>query len=110
MDMKIETARLRIARGTHEAERAVNEALLKGSELFSTMVEARRDTESPANLGHEQLLRLAKTQQSLLDAAGGLARVHGGLLTIQQDVTAYDECPPNKPIRGEVDEPSRIGA
>jgi hypothetical protein len=109
--MDTETARLRIARDTHQAEQAVNDALLKQSELFTTIVAARRDTESPAFLGHAELLRLARSQRSLLDVAGGLARVHGGLLKIQQDVTAYDDCPELKPTRrAEGDEPVRLHA
>ena len=70
MKMDQETARLRIARGTQEAEQAVNEALLTNSRLFATLVEARRETESPAFLGHQELIRLAKGQQGLLDAGG----------------------------------------
>lgn len=111
MKMDTETARLRIARGTHEAEQAVNEALLKSSRLFATLVEARQETESPAFTGHQELIRLAKGQQGLLDVAGELARVHGGLLKLQEQVTGFDDCPEVKPMKGAlVEEPKHLRA
>ena len=62
------------------------------------MVAARRDTGSGPLVGHEALLRLAKSQQALLEAGGNLARVHGSLLGVQKEVCGMDECPPQEPI------------
>jgi hypothetical protein len=88
-------ARLRIAREIQEAEVALDEALLRQSSLFSTLVSARRETGVDAFTGHDALLRLAKSQQSLLDAGSNLARVHGRLLEIGREVGGFDdECPP----------------
>ena len=52
-------------------------------------------------MGHEALLRLARSQQSLLDAGGDLARVHGQLIDVQREMGVGDECPDEgEPIEG----------
>ena len=76
---------------------ALNEALLRQSSLFTTVVSARAETGSDPFAAHEALLRLAKSQQALLDAGGNLARVHGSLLDVQREMMGADECPPNEP-------------
>jgi hypothetical protein len=58
---------------------------------------ARLDTDVGAFAAQEALLRLAKSQQALLDAGGNLARVHASLLEVQKEMGAGDECPPNEP-------------
>ena len=93
MSMTVPVAQLRIARDIRQAEDALNEALLRHSSLFTTMVSARRETDAGAFVGHEALLRLAKSQQALLDAGGNLARVHGSLLDVQREMGVGDECP-----------------
>jgi len=103
MTMTVPVARLRIARDINEAEKALDEALIRQSSLFTTMVSARRETGSKPFLGHEALLRLAKSQQALLEAGGNLARVHGSLLDVQREVGVADDCPPDEP-RGFADE------
>jgi hypothetical protein len=95
MSMTLPVAQLRIARDIDEAERALDEALIRHSSLFTTMVSARRETGSAPFVGHEALLRLAKSQQALLDAGGDLARVHGSLLNVQKEACGIDECPPD---------------
>ena len=97
MSMTVPVAQLRIARDISEAERALDEALIRHSSLFTTMVAARRETGSAPFTGHEALLRLTKSQQALLEAGGNLARVHGSLLDVQREMGAGDECPPNEP-------------
>ena len=99
MSMTVPVAQLRIARDISEAEKALDEALIRQSSLFTTMVSARRETGSDPFVGHEALLRLAKSQQSLLEAGGNLARVHGSLLEVQKEVCGVDECPDNEPRR-----------
>jgi hypothetical protein len=93
MSMTMPVAQLRIARDINEAEKALDEALMRHSSLFTTMVSARRETGSDPFLGHEALLRLAKSQQALLEAGGNLARVHGSLLEVQKEVCGADACP-----------------
>ena len=101
MLMTVPVAQLRIARDIRHAEEALNEALLRQSSLFTTMVSARQETGSGAFVGHEALLRLARSQQSLLDAGGDLARVHGQLIDVQREMGVGDECPDEgEPIEG----------
>lgn len=105
MKMNIPIAQMRITRDLQEAEAALDEALLRQSSLLTTMVSARRETGVEPFAGHEALMRLAKSQQTLVTAAGELARVHGGLLDVQRDVTGLDDCPPDVPKRrGELKE------
>ena len=91
--MNIEIASMRIARDTNNAENSIAEAIIAQARLFSTLVEARRDTERPALTGHAELLRLHKSQASLLASASDLARLHAGLLRLQEAETGFDECP-----------------
>jgi hypothetical protein len=97
MSMTVPVAQLRIARDVREAEKALDEALIRQSSLFTTMVSARRETQSNPFTGHEALLRPAKSQQALLEAGGNLARVHGSLLHVQKEVCGGDDCPPELP-------------
>jgi len=95
MTMTTDIARLRIARKIQATEAALDQALTLQSELFATMIEARRETGSGPAIGQDTLLRLAKVQQTLLDAGGDLARVHGRLLEISVEKgAAEDGCPP----------------
>ena len=94
MLMTTEVARLRIARKIQATEAALDQALTLQSELFATMIEARRETGSGPAIGQDTLLRLAKVQQTLLDAGGDLARVHGRLLEIGVEKCGNDDCPP----------------
>ena len=103
MSMTVPVAQLRIARDIRQAEEALNEALLRHSSLFSTMVSARRETGSGPFVGHEALVRLTRSQQSLLAAGGDLARVHGSLLDVQREMCAADDCPPEEETRGLAD-------
>src|SRR5688500_2740023 len=96
MSMTVPVAQMRIARDISAAERALDEALIKHSSLFTTMVSARRETGSSPFTGHEALLRLAKAQQALLEAGGNLARVHGSLLDVQREMGIADDCPPEE--------------
>lgn len=96
MTMTFAVANMRVSRDIREAERALDEALLRHSALFASMVSARRETDLEPFTGHEALLRLAKSQQALLDAGGDLARVHGQLLDIQREKSGVDECPPEE--------------
>lgn len=96
--MKTEVAQMRIARDVKDAERALNDALIAQANLFSTLLISRRETGAEPFIGHAELLRLAKSQQALLASSGDLARVHGGLQEIQQEVAGIRECPPNEPM------------
>lgn len=94
MTMPIPVARIRITREMNEAELALNDALLRQAILFTTLVGARRDTGMDQFSGQDALMRLTKSQQSLLSAGGDLARVHGRLLEIDRETGGTaDDCP-----------------
>jgi hypothetical protein len=96
MTMTVPVANMRIARDIRQAELALDEALLRQSSLFSSMISARQETGAAPFTGHEAMLRLAKSQQALLDAGGNLARVHGALLDVQREMGGADDCPPDE--------------
>lgn len=100
MTMTVPVAQMRIVRDINAAEKALDEALIRHSSLFTTMVSARLETGSAPFTGHEALLRLTKAQQALLEAGGNLARVHGSLLDVQREMGIADDCPPDEPRTG----------
>ncbi len=91
--MDISVATMRIAREIANAETMLNEALIAQSDLYGQLLRARKETHANPFLGHEELLRLIKAQQNLLASSGDLARVHGGLSEVQQEVAGIRECP-----------------
>jgi hypothetical protein len=94
-EMPLEVAQLRITRDLHEAEAALDEALVRQAQLLQTMVGARRETGVSPFLGQDALMRLLKSQQAMLEAGGELARVHGRLSAIAIETCGgNDACPP----------------
>ncbi|MCX7283770.1 MAG: hypothetical protein NTX28_06965 [Novosphingobium sp.] len=87
---------MRITRDLHEAEAALDEALIRQANLLATMVRARRETSVGPFTGQDALLRLAASQKAILQASGELARVHGNLVAVDHQVQAglADDCPP----------------
>jgi hypothetical protein len=79
------------------AETRIDDALIAVSSLMTTIVTARRDTDDvqPAK-GQATIHRLAKAQMALIDASGGVLRVHGDLAGIARESAGLDlhECPP----------------
>ena len=98
MSMTYPVAKMRIVRKMREAEHAIDEAMLRNASLFASLITSRRETGSEPFVGHEALLRLAKSQQTLLSAGGDLARVHAGLAEIGKEMGVLDKCPPNEPM------------
>ncbi|MFM9937835.1 MAG: hypothetical protein ACKVOL_16745 [Novosphingobium sp.] len=93
--MSLSVAQLRIARDLHQAEAALDEALIRQARLLTTMIGARRETGVAPFLGQEALMRLVKSQQAMVDAGGELARVHGRLSAISVETCGgNDKCPP----------------
>lgn len=81
------------------AEAALNAALRTQSQLFSSMLAARQHFGEPF-LGQEAVMRLLKSQESLIAAGGDLARVHHMLLKIAREMGAViHDCPENEPMR-----------
>ena len=92
--MTSHVAQARISRDLKDAEAALDEALLRQSQLLSTMVHARRETGVAPFLGQDALMRLVRSQQAMLNAGGELARVHGRLNDIAEEmVIGNDRCP-----------------
>lgn len=87
---------LRITRDLHEAEAALDEALIRQANLLATMVRARREALVGPFTGQEALLRLAASQKAMLDASSELARVHGKLSDVGREMGSglADDCPP----------------
>lgn len=110
-DMPLSVAHLRIARDLHQAEAALDEALLRQARLMATMVGARRETGVAPFLGQEALMRLIKTQQATVDAGGELARVHGRLTTIAVETCGgNDKCPPAALLADDADADVEVAA
>ncbi|HWT42156.1 MAG TPA: hypothetical protein VN034_03065 [Sphingopyxis sp.] len=78
------------------AETRIDDALIAVSSLMTTVVTARRDM-GGAEPAREQgtILRLADAQRALIDASGGMLRVHGELSGIARERSGLDlhECP-----------------
>ena len=106
MAMNKEVAQVRLTREVRDAETALNEALLRQSQLMSTMLAARRDTGTGAFTGQDALMRLTRSQQALVSAGSDLARVHGRLAEIGHEVGALDDifCPPEHGPMGSLSE------
>lgn len=87
---------MRIQRDLHDAEAALDEALIRQANLLATMVRARREAQVGPFTGQDAILRLAASQRAVLDASGELARVHGKLTDVGREVhsTLADDCPP----------------
>ena len=105
MSMTIPVAQMRLSREMSEAEKALDEALIRQSSLLTSVITARRETGVGPFVAHEALLRINKSQQALLEAGSNLARAHGSLLDVQRELGAGDECPPDgerKPASGSV--------
>ncbi|NKJ43854.1 hypothetical protein [Novosphingobium sp. SG720] len=87
-------AQMRVTRDLHEAEAALDEALIRQANLLSSMVTARREAGLPPFQGQDALMRLLKSQQAMVDAGGELARVHGRLSAIAAETMGgNDQCP-----------------
>lgn len=101
MTMNTNVAQLRIGREVRDAEEALNEALIRQSQLFTSIISVRRDIGLAAFTAHEALLRITKSQQSLLTAGGDLARAHSNLSEVGTEIfgTVGDTfCPPQKGV------------
>ena len=105
MPMTTSDAPTRIASDLLKAEAALDEALLKQANLLCTMLIARQEYAEPF-VGQDAMMRLVKSQQSLLTAGGDLARVHSGLVKIGRERgTVIHDCPENRPMRPRQDLP-----
>lgn len=89
----------RIHREVAEAEFAINEAMVKVAALLSTCAMTRNLPAVGATTGQKTMLSLASLTNHLIQGAGDLARAHGELRAINEDLTVmmpdFDgNCPP----------------
>jgi len=98
--MTTHVAQVRITRDLHNAEKALDEALLRQAQLLSTMVHARRETGVAPYTGQDALMRLVRSQATLLNAGGELARVHGRLTDIGVETGTFGTDPKPTPAFG----------
>lgn len=76
---------VRITNKLTGTEAALEDLLLQHADLVSTIVRTGKELSVPAVTSQPILLRLARAQQSLLDARAELIRSHGQLLKIGQE-------------------------
>lgn len=75
MSMANNVSRFPINRERRNAEARLDEALLKQTSLLATLINSRRESSSEPFLGQAELMRLVRSQQSLLSAG---REGHGG--------------------------------
>ncbi|MFC0687531.1 hypothetical protein [Novosphingobium clariflavum] len=91
--MTPEIAGMRIARTIRSVENDMDELLAKSSELFAEIARARIVTEEAARLGQQPMARVARLQQSLMDARLELVRAHRDLSKIAETMDIPIRCP-----------------
>lgn len=95
MSYEIKKATDQISQDMPHTEYSIDQALVSVSDLMSTLVKARLNTDVPASTGQAAILRLAKAQMALVDASNDILRVHGELKKIGKEYAGWDheECP-----------------
>lgn len=88
MSMTIAAAAARISRQLPEAELSLDSALLASTRLMESMLLARTAEGVQAFTGQTALMRLAKTQRTLIESQNDMIRVHGELLGVGREVKA----------------------
>jgi hypothetical protein len=93
MSITISAATARIARQLPEAELSLDSALLASARLMESMLLARQADGVATFTGQTALMRLAKTQRTLLESQNDMIRVHQELLGIGRDINAIADEP-----------------
>lgn len=102
MSITISSATARIARQLPEAEVSLDSALLASARLMESMLLARQADGIATFTGQTALMRLAKTQRSLLETQNDMIRVHHELLGIGRDIKAIADEPEACPQSAEL--------
>jgi hypothetical protein len=82
MSNQIQASAADISNAIPQAETAIDEAMVSVAHLMASLVQARIDNNVPAATGQASLMRLAKTQMSLIGVSGDVLRVHNEMLDI----------------------------
>lgn len=91
MSITIASAAARIGRQLPEAEVSLDAALLASTRLMESMLLARGAEGVSSFTGQTALMRLAKSQRSLIESQNDMMRVHGELLGIGREVKAISD-------------------
>lgn len=109
MSMTINAAAARISRQLPEAELSLDSALLASTRLMESMLLARQVDGIQVFTGQGALMRLAKTQRSLIESQNDMIRVHRALLDAGREAKAIGDengtCPKQASLVQ--DEPAR---
>nr|WP_240511177.1 hypothetical protein [Novosphingobium panipatense] len=108
MSITISAATARIARQLPEAELSLDSALLASARLMESMLLARQADGVATFTGQTALMRLAKTQRTLLESQNDMIRVHQELLGIGRDIKAIVDEPEACPERAELVEDAQM--
>lgn len=93
MSMTISAATARISRQLPEAEVSLDSALLASARLMESMLLARQAEGVTNFAGQDALLRLARSQRSLIESQNDMIRVHRALLHAGREVKAIIDEP-----------------
>ncbi|MCJ2178035.1 hypothetical protein [Novosphingobium album (ex Hu et al. 2023)] len=96
MPITISAATARISRQLPEAELSLDTALLASARLMEAMLLARSAEGVQTFAGQNALMRLARSQRSLIESQNDMIRVHRELLRTGQEVKAVGDsgdCP-----------------
>ena len=91
MSMTIDAAAARISRQLPEAEVSLDTALLASARLMESMLLARGVGGMQLYAAQTALMRLAKTQRSLIESQNDMIRVHKELLRVGREVKAVGD-------------------
>jgi hypothetical protein len=75
MTTTLSLALLQIVRDRRQDDAALDGALLKQTSLLATLITARREAASASYVNHAELMRLVRSQQSMLSACRGQVRL-----------------------------------
>lgn len=91
MPMTINIAQARLRREVPAAEKALDEALLRLTEVMRTILVARQEADVPVHAGQNALIRLVRSQQDLVSASNNMFRTHDALADLGRELCGPDE-------------------
>ncbi|MXP44565.1 hypothetical protein [Allopontixanthobacter sediminis] len=95
MPFTVHTAAARLSRQVPDAEVAIDEAILRMTEVFTTAITAQRDTGIREATGQVALSRLHKAIGGMISVQSDILRAHGQLAQLGCETGTMDEptCP-----------------
>ena len=108
MTMTIAAATARISRQLPDAELSLDAALLASTRLMESMLLARQSDGVETFTGQAALLRLARSQRSLIESQNDMIRVHRELLDTGREVKAIDDDPGSCPNQASLEDAARF--